>query len=55
MKKPKKNQVIIPLPEPHPDERGVLQQLIDFPIGSVHVVTSKKGSVRANHYHKNNS
>jgi quercetin dioxygenase-like cupin family protein len=26
--------------------------LIDFPVASVSVITSKKGSVRANHYHK---
>ena len=48
----KKNEVIIPLEKPHKDARGMIQKLIDFPVGSVHVITSKKGTVRANHYHK---
>src|SRR4051812_8494982 len=47
-----KTEIIIPLPKAHKDKRGALQQLIGFPIGSVHIVTSKKGTVRANHYHK---
>lgn len=44
--------VIIDLPTPFTDGRGSLQMLIDFPISSVLVITSKKGSVRANHYHR---
>ncbi len=46
------DNVIINLPPPHTDERGSIQMLVDFPVGSVLVVTSAKGSVRANHYHK---
>lgn len=47
-----KHEVIVPLEKPHRDPRGAIQKLIGFPIGSVHVITSKKGTVRANHYHK---
>jgi quercetin dioxygenase-like cupin family protein len=48
----KKDKVICSLPKPHVDERGSIQKLVGFPVGSVHVITSRKGSVRANHYHK---
>jgi len=37
------------------DERGFITRLIDqdeFPIRAVLYITSKKGTVRANHYHK---
>lgn len=44
--------IIIDLPTPFTDDRGSLQMLIDFPISSVLVITSTKGSVRANHYHR---
>jgi len=46
------DKVICPLPEPYADARGAIQMLIDFPIGSVHVITSRAGAIRANHYHK---
>lgn len=48
----KKNDVVVALEKPHRDPRGSIQKLVGFPIGSIHVITSKKGSVRANHYHK---
>ena len=44
--------VLIGLPPPYADDRGAIQMLIDFPIGSASVITSKKGSIRGNHYHK---
>ena len=40
---------------PFIDERGTIQELVSFPeakMGSAVMITSKKGSVRANHYHK---
>jgi quercetin dioxygenase-like cupin family protein len=46
------SQVIIPIREPFMDQRGVIQNLLDQPIGSVSVITSKKGAIRANHTHK---
>ena len=46
------DKVIINLPIPYTDDRGNIQMLIDLPIRSALVITSKKGSVRANHYHK---
>lgn len=38
----------------HIDERGEMSHLIEdkTPITSVLLITSKKGSIRANHYHK---
>jgi len=43
------------LGEPFKDERGVIQPLISMEnpqIGSAVMITSKKDTVRANHYHK---
>jgi len=34
------------------DARGEITNLFEGPLGHVALVTSKKGSVRANHYHK---
>ena len=44
--------VLIKLPDPYVDERGLIQVLTDLPISSVLVIRSKKGAVRGNHYHK---
>jgi len=47
------NQSIFPsLPLPFADERGIIQMLIDHQIGSILYITSYKGAIRANHYHK---
>ena len=44
---------IIPLAqEPFVDERGEIRTLLDVPFTSVAVITSVKGAVRGNHYHK---
>lgn len=37
------------------DKRGIIEQLIDSSFNSVLRITSKKGAVRANHYHKTGS
>lgn len=37
------------------DERGIIEQLVDGSFNSVLRITSKKGTVRANHYHKQGS
>jgi dTDP-4-dehydrorhamnose 3,5-epimerase-like enzyme len=44
--------VIVPLEASFSDERGVIQLLHDGAMGSAAVITSKKGTTRANHYHK---
>lgn len=42
----------VELPEPVADERGAIQQLVEADIKSAQLISSKAGSVRANHYHK---
>ena len=44
--------IIIPLPPPFVDERGEIQSLVEAAFGSVLVITSRAGAIRANHYHK---
>ncbi len=43
---------LVPLPTPFHDDRGTIQNLVDLPLGSALVILSKKGAIRANHYHK---
>src|SRR3990167_1921268 len=43
---------IIPLRKPFVDARGAIQNLIDAPFTSAAVITSVKGAVRGNHYHR---
>lgn len=47
---PKK--VIVPLEKAFSDSRGAIQPLVDTTMRSALMITSKKGTVRANHYHK---
>jgi quercetin dioxygenase-like cupin family protein len=42
----------VPLDTPFINENGVIQNLVLKPMTSVAVITSKKGTMRANHYHK---
>ena len=44
--------VIVPLEPPFSDDRGSIQPLVDNEMKSCVLITSKKGSVRANHYHQ---
>jgi dTDP-4-dehydrorhamnose 3,5-epimerase-like enzyme len=44
--------VIVPLAKPFTDARGAIQTLADAPLQAAQLITSKKGTVRANHYHK---
>ena len=46
---PKEN--LIKLDPPHLDERGSIQSLVNFPMKNLSLISSKKGSVRSNHYH----
>ena len=45
-------EVIVAMPAPFSDSRGGIQPLVDRTIQSAVLITSKKGTVRANHYHK---
>jgi len=42
---------IVELELPHSDNRGVIQSLVNFPMKNLSLISSKKGSVRSNHYH----
>jgi quercetin dioxygenase-like cupin family protein len=46
---------LVPLPAPFTDDRGKIQTLVQAEINSVQVITSKAGSVRANHWHRADS
>ena len=46
------SSVIVELPEPFIDERGIIQPLIDIEMKSSILITSNPGAIRANHYHK---
>lgn len=43
---------LVPLEKAHDDERGSIQPLLERMMRSAALITSVKGSVRANHYHK---
>ncbi|HTT08618.1 MAG TPA: cupin domain-containing protein [Gammaproteobacteria bacterium] len=44
--------VIVSLEPPFVDERGSIQPMVDMDMQSCVLITSKRGTVRANHYHK---
>lgn len=44
-------EALVPLGEPFVDERGVITPLVEGMIRSVLMISSKKGTVRGNHYH----
>jgi dTDP-4-dehydrorhamnose 3,5-epimerase-like enzyme len=46
------DEVIVPLEKPFVDDRGAIQPLVDKMMKSAVVIESKKGTLRANHYHK---
>ena len=45
-------EVIVPLEQPFVDPRGEILPLMDLPMESCVLIKSKKGTVRANHYHQ---
>ena len=45
-------QTLVPIRQPFVDDRGEIRNLIDVPFASAAVITSVKGAIRANHYHK---
>lgn len=42
----------IKIRKPYIDNRGKITNILDLSIGSTAIIYSKKGSIRANHYHK---
>jgi quercetin dioxygenase-like cupin family protein len=44
--------VIVELEKPFVDDRGAIQPLVDVTMESCVLIESKKGTVRANHYHQ---
>lgn len=46
------SEVIVALEKAHADQRGEIQPLVDLPMESCVLIRSKKGTVRANHYHQ---
>ena len=46
------SEVIVPLEKPFADDRGDIQPLVDLMMESCVLIRSRKGSVRANHYHQ---
>jgi len=45
------NEKVIKIKPAFEDERGIIANIIEEPISHVAIITSKKGSIRANHYH----
>lgn len=41
----------VALDPPHADARGAIQSLVNFPMKNMSIITSRKGTVRSNHYH----
>lgn len=46
------NSTAIDLEAAHADFRGAIQCLVNLPTQNVSMITSRKGTVRSNHYHK---
>ena len=46
------DQAIVPLERPFVDDRGAIQPLVDRMMKSAVLIESKKGALRANHYHR---
>ena len=45
------HETIIKIKPEFEDERGIISNILEKPITHVAIITSKKGSIRANHYH----
>ncbi len=49
---PVEKNIIVKCDKPFIDKRGVIQPIVDVDMKSAVLITSNKGSIRANHYHK---
>ena len=45
------NEIVKKIEPAFEDQRGVIANILEEPISHVAIITSKKGSIRANHYH----
>ena len=45
------NETVVSIKPAFSDERGEIANILEEPISHVAIITSKKGSTRANHYH----
>ena len=45
------NEKVIKIKPAFEDGRGAISNILDEPISHIAIITTKKGSVRANHYH----
>lgn len=45
-------ETIVALDPAHVDSRGAIQPLVNLPMKNVSLITSAKGTIRSNHYHK---
>ena len=55
MRKKNAQQPFVSLPDAYIDERGAIQPLVEEGITALQVISSEKNTVRANHYHKNDT
>ena len=46
---------VIKIKESFIDKRGKITNILEKPVTSIVIITSKKGAIRANHYHKKDS
>lgn len=46
---------VIKIKESFIDKRGKITNILEKPVTSIVIITSKKGAIRANHYHKRDS
>ena len=46
------NDPLVPLPASFEDQRGVIQNLVNASINGVAIITSKKGTIRSDHWHR---
>src|SRR6185436_11073494 len=51
-KKQYPNEALVPLDTPFIDERGAIQNLLNTPISGAAIITSKAGTIRSNHWHR---
>lgn len=42
---------LVELEPAHVDDRGAIQSLVNFPMKNLSLISSRKGSIRSNHYH----
>jgi oxalate decarboxylase/phosphoglucose isomerase-like protein (cupin superfamily) len=46
------DEKMVELPKAHVDARGSIQPLVDLPMKNASLITSKRGTLRSNHFHR---